>query len=152
VAIAVLLVVGAFVAAKTFLTESASTDPSSAIAAQPSVQLPAPSSAAASNGPAPSSIGQGEAPAISNTVRLRIEVNPRYARVFLDGVRLKAPYVHSLTKDGTKHEIRVEAPGHNPKKVKFTSDADTNLVVALEAIPQKAAPRPEDDIYRPLGP
>ncbi len=72
----------------------------------------------------------------SPTIKLHIEITPEYAKVSLDGRKLKAPFDGTLPRDGAKHVLKIDAPGHKQKKIEITASADTNLVIALEPLPK----------------
>ena len=72
----------------------------------------------------------------AQTIKLHVEISPDYAKLSLDGKKLKAPYEGTLPKDGAKHLLKIDAPGHKQKKIEIIASADTNLVVALEPLPK----------------
>jgi len=77
----------------------------------------------------------------ADTIKLHIDVSPDYAKVTLDGKKVKTRYDGTLPKDGAKHVLKIDAPGHKQKKIEFVASADTNLVIALEALSKAARPR-----------
>ncbi|NUP07651.1 MAG: hypothetical protein HOW73_16510 [Polyangiaceae bacterium] len=91
--------------------------------------------------PAASSTGSASAESAAQ-IRLVLDLEPKNARVLLDGVALppKAKE-HVLPKDGKQHELRVEAAGYRKRKLTFVADADVRLVVSLEIVPP-ASPAP----------
>lgn len=123
----------------------ASIPPASAPTQRATPTASAPRSAA----PSTPSVSTSAAPAPpAPTIKLTMEVSPNYARVYLDKARLKAPYELSLPRDGAKHELKIEAPGHKTRRVPFEATADLALVVALEVLPKKKPPpAPNEDIY-----
>ena len=72
----------------------------------------------------------------AQTIKLHVEISPDYAKLSLDGTKLKAPFDGTLPKDGAKHVLKIDAPGHKQKKIEIIASADTNLVVALEPLPK----------------
>jgi len=85
------------------------------------------------------------------TIRLALELDPYYARVTLDGKPLPAKVKeHAVARDGKQHELVVDAVGYRKKRLKFTADADTRLVVALELIPRSASSAPAPSSSAPL--
>jgi hypothetical protein len=103
------------------------------------------SGAASASKPAPppeERPAESAAPLLSapGTIRVHVEVSPREARVYVDGVRIKPPLEYSLTRDDARHEVRVEAPGYKPKKTAFAAAADVHLVISLEPLPPKPPP------------
>lgn len=93
------------------------------------------------------------ASAPSKSIKLTLQIEPRHARVTLDGKALSLKSKdHLLPRDGQPHELRVEAPGYRRKKVKFNADADTRLVVSLDVAqvtPQNAPHAPEPESTAP---
>lgn len=83
---------------------------------------------------------------IGATMLFKIQVEPKYARVTLDGVLLtKAPIEVVIPKDGKEHVVRVESAGFHTRKMVFSADADVSMIVALDRAvsPSRAsAPRP----------
>ncbi|MBK6520424.1 MAG: hypothetical protein IPG04_41440 [Polyangiaceae bacterium] len=73
-------------------------------------------------------------------MRLALDLEPPYAKVYLDGALLPKDKAHMIPRDGKEHELRVEAAGYRKRKLKFTADGDVRLVVSLEVVP-KEAPR-----------
>lgn len=71
-----------------------------------------------------------------STVQLTFDVEPRFAALYIDGKKLPPKTKkHALPRDNDKHELRVEAVGFKKRKLTFTADADTRLVVSLEILP-----------------
>lgn len=101
---------------------------------------PPPTGAPEQAPPAPSSA----APAAA-TVVLEVEVSPKYAQVYLDGVLLPLPIKQTLQRDGKSHELRVEAGGYRPLKKTFEATGDSHFVLSLE--PRAAAPTPQPGTY-----
>ncbi len=82
-------------------------------------------------------------PSEVGSVRVRIAVEPREARVFLDGVEVSAnPYEGKLVADGAKHEIRAEAPGRVPETRAVVVESDVSIDMILATLPSASVPVP----------
>jgi len=85
------------------------------------------------------------AEAIAGTMVFKIDVEPKYARVMMDGVLLtKAPIRAVIPGGGKEHEVRVESAGFRSKKMVFLADADVSMLVALDRVavsPPRASSR-----------
>jgi len=80
------------------------------------------------------------APASATPDRVYIELNivavPKQARLYLDGELLPwNPYTLTFVQDGSKHTIRVEAPGYIPQTQEITLDKNAGIPFALEREP-----------------
>ncbi|MBL9025089.1 MAG: hypothetical protein JNL21_23025 [Myxococcales bacterium] len=92
-----------------------------------------PGSAAASAAPPASTAG-----GVSKPIQLTLDVQPKFARVYLDGVLLTtSARVQSLPRDGRKYVVRVESPGYVPRETTFEANADVRLVISLNRIPPR---------------
>lgn len=77
------------------------------------------------------------APALE-TIQVKIEVEPKYARVTLDGVLLTGqPIEVKLQKDAKEHVIQVESAGYRTHTAKFVADANASFAVSLQRLPPK---------------
>lgn len=138
--------IGIAVVAIVFATRPTATPTASPSAPGPERAAPASTQQAASS-TAATSTAQAPAAPEPASMTLKIEVSPDYARVYLDGARLKPPLERTLPRDGADHELRIEAPGHKTRKIPFKANADLALVVALEALPKKKSAPTNEDIY-----
>jgi serine/threonine-protein kinase len=74
--------------------------------------------------------------------RVTVTVAPSQARAFFDGQELPAnPYSGTYDQDGSKHQVRAEAPGYVPQTVDVVLDHDNSIAIALER--EKPAARPQ---------
>lgn len=97
----------------------------------------APQSAVAA---APASVTSSAATpgAAKKTMQLTLEIQPDYARAYLDGVLLTtSARVQNLPRDGRKYVLRVEAPGFLPHESSFEANGDVRLVIGLNRLPPK---------------
>ncbi len=81
--------------------------------------------------------------ASADTVRVKIEVKPSSARVFVDGKEQPSnPVELTVPRDQETHTIRAEAPGHlqQHKTISFEADQDVSLV--LEQLPADSSAAP----------
>lgn len=102
--------------------------------APPPQPTPQPKPVATTDQPAPKS----GAPALES-VRLKIKVQPTYARVTVDGVVFTGTDIEvNLAKDAKEHVLKVDAPGYKPHTATFTAEESASFTIALERIP----PRP----------
>ncbi|MBK8939294.1 MAG: PEGA domain-containing protein [Polyangiaceae bacterium] len=98
---------------------------------------PAPSSAPQTRLPEPTGVAPAPAPK-PETVAVEIDVTPKFARVFIDGVLFTgSPIRVTMPKDGKTHEVRVESPGFAPRTTTFVTDANASLILALNRLPPK---------------
>lgn len=81
------------------------------------------------------------------TMVLEIEVTPKYAQVYLDGVLLPQPIKQTLQRDGKSHELRIEAGGYKPLKKAFDAKGDAQFVLSLEPRAGKATAAPAGGTY-----
>ncbi len=120
-------------------------------AAVPSPAAPGLTPTATSTSTAVAPAPSADVSAAPATVRLKVEVSPDYARVKIDGKKLKLPFDGTLPKDGAKHTLKIEAPGHKTKTIEVMANADTNLVIALEPVlkanPTGVPAPPPDPVY-----
>ncbi|HET9958257.1 MAG TPA: serine/threonine-protein kinase [Polyangiaceae bacterium] len=79
--------------------------------------------------------------AVSNSVRLRITGFPAAAKLYLDEQLLPSnPYSQDVPRDTKKHVLRVVAEGHREEQRELTLAEDSEVVVALGALPQSSTP------------
>jgi serine/threonine protein kinase len=86
---------------------------------------------------------RGAAPSVATAavtdtiVEMNIDVTPREATIFLDGVASgQSPFHTSVRKDGALHEVRASAPGFMTHVRTLSFDRSVNLQIALERSPQ----------------
>lgn len=99
---------------------------------------PVPALVAASATSATTSATSSAAPA---SIRLRVEVHPEQASLFLDGKPLPTnPANESVPADGAMHELRAEADGHSTevRHVRFEHDVLIDLTLVPLAPPPPA--------------
>jgi eukaryotic-like serine/threonine-protein kinase len=70
--------------------------------------------------------------AIRNVVKLRVEVEPSDAKIFVDDIKVDGPsYEGVFPKDGASHRLRVEAPGMKTEKRLVVFDVDRHEKIIL---------------------
>lgn len=107
-------------------TERAPTLPPPGASAMAATSSPVVATSAASVSPAP------------ETVHVKIEVEPRYARVTLDGVLLTGkPIEVDLPKGGKTYTLVVESEGFRTHKATFTAETSSSFAIALQRLPPK---------------
>ncbi len=73
-----------------------------------------------------------------DTITVDIWVEPKYARVYLDGVLFTESPIHvSIPRSDKTHEVKAEAPGYRPRVSTFGGKENTNLVISLERVPRR---------------
>ncbi|MBL9022856.1 MAG: PEGA domain-containing protein [Myxococcales bacterium] len=110
----------------------------------PSERSPTPPSptapaAAATTSPVVTTAASGVAPVPApETVHVKIEVEPKYARVTLDGVLLTGkPIEVDLPKGAKTYVLQVESEGFRAHKATFTAEANSTFTIALERLPAR---------------
>lgn len=96
---------------------------------------------------------QVEPPAIER-FELELSAQPKGARFLLDGEPAGLDTLRkSLPRDGKKHSVRVEAPGHEPQTIEFQDAAPTTQRIVLKRtpIPKRTRKRPRR-VKRPKAP
>ncbi len=69
-------------------------------------------------------------------IRLKIDVQPSFARVSIDGRRVdRLPLDAEFPRDRLGHTLQVEAIGHAPRSQILVFDRDLDLLVKLEPVP-----------------
>lgn len=90
--------------------------------------------------PAEPSTGQPSATvAPESSIKLTLRAQPNTARLFVDGASVATnPMEMTVRKDGAKHTIRAEAPGHVEKSQDLIFDGDKEVLLVLEQAPVAA--------------
>jgi serine/threonine protein kinase len=100
-----------------------------------------PGGAVAASPPAPDAL-RGDAPS-AKQVSLDVSVTPVGASLLLDGRPLgSAPLQRSLVSDSELHELRVEAPGYQPRSQHIWLATNLELQLSLTPLPAAAKPAP----------
>jgi hypothetical protein len=72
------------------------------------------------------------------SVRVKIKVQPNYARVTVDGVVFTGTDIEvNLAKDTKQHVLKVDAPGYKPHSATFTAEESASFTIALERLPPR---------------
>lgn len=73
-----------------------------------------------------------------STVRMKLTIEPKDARLWVDGIRIATPVDAKVRRDGREHTVRVEAPGYAAKetKVRFEEDSAATLTLLPATLPQ----------------
>jgi hypothetical protein len=78
-----------------------------------------------------------DAPGLAS-IRVKIKVQPSYARVTVDGVVFTGSDIEvNLAKDTKQHVLKVDAPGYKPHSATFTAEESASFTIALERLPPR---------------
>jgi len=104
---------------------------------------------AAKSAPADTASAATPTETAAKNVTVKISASPKQAKVYLDGKPVATnPFETSIPRDGTTHEIKVEADGYELQTKQFTADKDVDVTIGLSQAKRVGGP----SVGRPLPP